>query len=79
MSEMKEEAQIPVSEGPDLGQEPLSIEDAKGPEEPKAPEVAIASATSTPAATVTTSSTSIPPSSSEQQLQSLPQSPHQEK
>jgi hypothetical protein len=51
---MKEEGQIPVSQCPDSGQEPLSIEDAKGPEEP---------ATSTPPAVVTTSSTSIPSSS----------------
>jgi hypothetical protein len=55
-SGMKEEGQIPVSvsQCPDSGQEPLSIEDAKGPEEP---------ATSTPPAVVTTSSTSIPSSS----------------
>jgi hypothetical protein len=58
-SEMK--TQIPVSEGP--SPEPLSIADAKGPEEPGGPEVPIAPATSTPAATVATSPTSIPSSS----------------
>ncbi len=46
-SEMKQEAQIPVSEGPDPFQEPPSIEDAKDPEELKGLEVPIALATHT--------------------------------
>ena len=62
-SEMKQEAQIPVSEGPDPFQEPPSIEDAKDPEELKGLEVPIALATST-SATITTFSTLIPSSSS---------------
>jgi hypothetical protein len=47
-SEMNQEAQIPVSEGPDPRQEPPSIEDAKCPEELKGFDVPIALATSPP-------------------------------